>query len=98
MKLDTIINGTVYLQASLKAFELSDRTLEDKYHISVRELNYEDDRDMEMWCNLIHNSYDDCYFTIDSARMFLKSHSVFENMQTFVYQDINGGGYLQRFQ
>lgn len=91
MNIGVVLNGTVYLQASLKPFELDERKLEEKYGLSVRELDYNSKQDIEVWCDIIHNSYDDCHFTIDSARHFLKEHPVFENTQTFVFQHVNGG-------
>lgn len=90
-KFSNIVNGTVYLQASLKAFELNERTLKDKYNQSVRSLDWNNNSDLEIWCDIINNSYDDCCFTILSARKFFTDHQVFDDIQVFVFQDINGG-------
>ena len=34
--IDKVFNGTVFLQASLKAFELDDRIIQDKYGLIVK--------------------------------------------------------------
>ena len=90
--ISALLNGTVYLQASLKAFELDSRIMEEKYGLKVRQINYNNDADLETWMNIIHTSYDDCHFTVDEARTYLASHSYMNNTQTFVFQEVVGGG------
>ena len=89
--IDKVFNGTVFLQASLKAFELDDRIIQDKYGLIVKELDYNNDSDIELWKSLIHTSYDDCHFTTESARDLLRNHPYFVNTQTFVFQQVMGG-------
>lgn len=93
--LSTILNGTVYLQAPLKAFELDSRIMEEKYGLKVRKIDYGNDTDLETWMNIIHTSYDDCHFTVDTARMYLATHQYMRNTETFVFQEVKmteGGG------
>lgn len=94
MRLNTafrqLLRGNCYLQAPLQAFELDDRILEDKYGLIVRKLDYDNDSDIEIWRSIIHTSYDDCHFTIESARKFLTEHTYMFNTQTFVFQEIGG--------
>ena len=90
--IDKVLNGTVFLQASLKAFELDDRIMEEKYGLIVKELDYNNDSDIELWKSLIHTSYDDCHFTTESARNLLCNHPYFDNTQTFVFQQVTNGG------
>lgn len=90
--LSTILNGTVYLQASLKAFELDCRIMEEKYGLKVRQIDYENDADLETWMNIIHTSYDDCHFTVDTARMYLATHQYMKNTETYVFQEVKNDG------
>ena len=86
-----LVKGNCYLQAPLKAFELDDRIMEEKYGLKVIRLDYDNDSDIETWKNIIHTSYDDCHFTTESARRFLTQHTYLINTQTFVFQQVNGG-------
>ena len=90
MKLQHLINGTVYLQAPLKAYELDSRIMESKYGLRVMQIDYNDDNDLETWMNIIHTSYDDCHFTLDSARNYLSNHKYMNATQSFIFQEING--------
>ena len=90
--LQTLLRGTVYLQASLKAFELDSRILEEKYGLRVRQLDYDNDADLETWMSIIHTSYDDCHFTVETARKYLATHLFMNNTKTFVFQEVRGGG------
>ena len=92
MKLQQLANGTVYLQAPLKAYELDSRIMEEKYGLRVRQLDYNDDKDLETWMNIIHTSYNDCHFTLDTARDYLSNHQYVKEVQSFVFQEVNGGG------
>lgn len=92
MKLQQLANGTVYLQAPLKAYELDSRIMEEKYGLRVMQLNYNSDADLETWMNIIHTSYDDCRFTLDTARDYLSNHQYMNKTQSFVFQEVNGGG------
>ena len=87
----TLLRGTVYLQASLKAFELDSRILEEKYGLRVRQIDYENDADLEKWMSIIHTSYDDCHFTVDTAREYLANHRFMNHTKTFLFQEIEGG-------
>lgn len=89
--LKLLTDGTCYLQAPLKAFELDDRILKDKYGLNAKKIDYYDDSDMETWMSIIHTSYDDCHFTMSSARNFFTDHSYFQDAQTFIFYDIPTG-------
>ena len=80
-----LFNGTVYLQAPLKAFELNERTLNEKYGLTVKKLDYNDDTDLEIWMKIIHSSYDDCHFTLLSAKKFLTTHPYMTDTESFVF-------------
>lgn len=90
--LRTLLRGTVYLQASLRAFELDSRILEEKYGLKVRQIDYDNDADLETWMSIIHTSYDDCHFTVDRARKYLASHMFMNNTKTFLFQQVADGG------
>lgn len=85
MKFQQFVNGTVYLQAPLKAYELDSRIMEEKYGLRVMQLNYNSDADLETWMNIIHTSYDDCRFTLDTARDYLSNHQYMDKTQSFVF-------------
>ena len=78
------------MQASLKAFEFDSRIIEEKYGLRVRQLDYDNDADLETWMSIIHTSYDDCHFTIETARKYLAAHPFMNNTKTFVFQEITG--------
>ena len=59
-----IINGLVYLQAPLKAFELTDDILMNKYRILSKEIDVNNEEDLQIWVDIINNSYDDCVYNI----------------------------------
>jgi len=89
--IETLLNGTVYLQASLKAFELDSRIMEEKYGLRVRQIDYDNDADLEKWMSIIHTSYDDCHFTIETAREYLVNHRFLDYTRTFLFQEVGGG-------
>lgn len=96
--IETLLNGTVYLQASLKAFEFDNRILEEKYGLRVRQIDYDNDADLESWMSIIHTSYDDCHFTIETAREYLANHRFMGHTKTFLFQEIGGAKLSQRCQ
>jgi len=85
-----LLRGTVYLQASLKTFELDSRILEEKYGLRVRQIDYNNDADLETWMSIIHTSYDDCHYSVDSARTYLATHRFMDHTKTFLFQEIEG--------
>lgn len=87
----TLLRGTVYLQASLKAFDLDSRILEEKYSLRVRQIDYDNDGDLETWMSIIHTSYDDCHFTVEKARVYLATHRFMDHTKTFLFQEMGGG-------
>jgi GNAT superfamily N-acetyltransferase len=89
--ISTVFNGTVYLQASLKAFELDSRTLEDKYGLLAKKIDYDSDVDLETWMSIIHTSYDDCIFTVDTARQYLANHRFMKDTQTYLFYETRSG-------
>ena len=69
-----LVCGTVYLQAPLKAYELNEDILRDKYGINVSQIDCQNDNDIEVWKSIIHTSYDDSHYTTESARELLTNH------------------------
>jgi len=45
----TLLRDTVYLQASLKAFEFGIRIMEKQYGLRGWQINYENDADLKTW-------------------------------------------------
>lgn len=86
-KAKRVFNSTVFLQASLKAFELDDRIMNEKYGLQVKQLDYNNDSDLEIWMQIIHTSYDDCHFTLESARNYLINHPYLTNTISFVFTE-----------
>ncbi len=85
-----LVCGTVYLQAPLKAYELNEDILRDKYGINVRQIDCQNDNDIEVWKSIIHTSYDDCHYTTESARALLTNHPYMEDTQSFLFQTMSG--------
>lgn len=75
----------VYLQRFIYGFNLSDNDVYRLYGLSVKHIDYNSDQDLQQWCDVINNSYDDCYFDIEKARRFLKEHPVYENGRTVLF-------------
>lgn len=75
----------VYLQRFICGFNLSDNSVLNKYGLSAYILNYDSDDDLQSWCDVINNSYDDCYYDITKARHFLKEHPIFKNGRTALF-------------
>ena len=67
--------------------------MEEKYGLKVRQIDYDNDADLETWMSIIHTSYDDCHFTVDRARKYLASHLFMNNTKTFLFQEVVGGGH-----
>ena len=75
----------VYLQRFIYGFNLSDSDVSHLYGLSVKIINYNSDLDLQQWCDVINNSYDDCYFDIEKARLFLQNHPIFQNGRTAIF-------------
>lgn len=75
----------VYLQRFIYGFNLSDNDVYRLYGLSVKLIDYNSDQDLQQWCDVINNSYDDCFFDIKKARSFLKEHPVYENGRTVLF-------------
>ena len=86
-----LTGGVVYLHSPLKQFTLSATTIEKEYGLNVRELDYSNDEDVDLWCYLVNNSYSDISFSRESARRFISNHPYFEKTQTFVFEQVTGG-------
>lgn len=89
-----LMEGTVYVQAPLKAFELDDRILKEKYGLEVQRLNYDSPQDINLWCSLINNSYEDFSFTEEKAKRFLIKHPYMADCQSYI---LRGGGYASSY-
>lgn len=75
----------VYLQRFIYGFNLSDESVHNQYGLSVYYINYDSDQDLQLWCDVINNSYDDCLYDIPKARKFLEEHPIFENGRTVLF-------------
>ena len=85
-----LMEGTVYVQAPLKAFEMDERIVKEKYGIEIRELNYHSVSDISLWCSIINNSYEDMSFTNERAISFLTNHPYITENHTFVFCESDG--------
>ena len=90
----------VYLQRFIYGFNLSDSDVSHLYGLSVKIIDYNSDLDLQQWCDVINNSYDDCYYDIEKARKFLKNHHIFQDGRTAIFYEgavpcatVRGGGY-----
>lgn len=80
----------VYLQKQICGFHLSEDTILKQHGLSVRQIDYDNESDLLQWCDIINNSYDDCYYDIPKARILLKNHPLFTNNKTAIfYNGIN---------
>lgn len=75
----------VYLQRYICGFSLTDSFVHDRYFLTIKNVDYDSDQDLQNWCDVINNSYDDCYYDIPKARKFLKDHPIFENGNTVLF-------------
>ena len=98
-----INNKSVYLQRPIIGFRLDETKIKELYNLDVKHIDYDNDSDLENWCNVINNSYDDCYFDLLKARTFLKEHETFQNGHTALFYDgikccatVSWGGYLNK--
>ena len=85
-----IDNKVLYLRTKLNKYFLSADNLKKIYGLSVRQIDYENATDLEIWCNTINNSYEDCSFTVLKAKDYLLNHLFLSENQTFIF--VNGGG------
>lgn len=91
--IDRIINGLVYLQTPLKAYELSDERLVS-YGIMVKELEKDNQEDLKTWVDIINNSYDDCEYDVVKAKQLLSNHPYLDDVRTFLFKLVAGGSYF----
>ena len=75
----------VYLQRYICCFKLTEDIVHKTYGLDVKYLDYDSDSDLQQWCDVINNSYDDCFYDIPKARKFLKKHPIFENGRTALF-------------
>ena len=75
----------VYLQRYIYGFNLSDSDVSQLFGLSVKIIDYNSDLDLQQWCYVINNSYDDCYYDIEKARNFLQNHPIFHNGRTAIF-------------
>lgn len=68
--------------------------MEEKYGLKVHQIDYNNDTDLETWMSIIHTSYDDCHFTVDTARIYLATHRFMDHTKTFLFQEIGGGDFV----
>lgn len=78
-------NKVVYLQRQICGFHLTDVTIFQQYGLSVRVIDYDNDTDLQQWCDIMNNSYNDCYYDIPKARKFLSNHPLFTNNKTAIF-------------
>ena len=89
-----------HLQRFIYGFSLSDEEVSKSYGLSVRYIDYDSDQDLQLWCDVINNSYDDCFFDVPKARNFLNNHILFGKGKTVMFMDnitpcatVSWGGY-----
>lgn len=80
-----IDNKVVYLQRNICGFHLTEETINKRYGLSVSEIDYSSDSDIYQWCDIMNNSYDDCFYDIQKAKKFLSTHPIFENNKTVIF-------------
>ena len=90
----------VYLQRFLYGFSLSDDTVFKSFGLTIKYIDYDLNSDLQQWCDVINNSYDDCFYDIDKARNFLTNHPIFQNGRTVLFMKgsipcatVSWGGY-----
>ncbi len=95
-----ITTKVVYLQTQICGFNLSDSIVKEKYGLTIKQVDYNVDSDLQSWCDVMNNSYDDCFYTIDKARKFLKDHPLFKSNKTVLFccngiycASVSWGGY-----
>lgn len=81
----SIKGRVVCLQRFLDGFSLSDDTVLKKYGLRVKYIDYDSDSDLQQWCDIINNSYDDCFYDISKASKFLKDPLFFEKGQSVLF-------------
>lgn len=85
--LNKIENSLAHVQRFLYGFRLSDEEVLKTYGLSVKNIDYGSDSDLQQWCDIINNSYDDCFFDIPKAKQFLNNHILFEDGKTVLFMD-----------
>lgn len=80
-----IENKVLYLQTLLNKYFLDESALAEKYKLSVKVMDYKSNDDIEQWCDVINNSYDDCSYNIESALRLLTNHLFLEDTKTYLF-------------
>lgn len=57
-----ITNKVVYLQRQICGFYISDEIVSERYGLTVKMIDYNSESDLREWCDVMNNSYDDCFF------------------------------------
>lgn len=80
-----IDNKVVYFHTRLDKYFLSEEQLFSNYGLIVKKIDKESDKDLTNWCNVINNSYEDCFYNIDKAKKQLTGHLFLENTTTYLF-------------
>ena len=81
-----IDSKVLYLRTLLNKYFLTESQLKNIYGLEVERLDYSNKTDVEDWCDIINNSYDDCHFTVESASKMFNNHLYFINNETFIFK------------
>lgn len=97
-----ITNKVVYLQRQICGFYISDGIVSEKYGLTVKLVDYNSESDLREWCDVMNNSYDDCFFDETKAKQFLIHHPLFQANKTVLFcsntipcASVSWGGYRQ---
>lgn len=80
-----ITNKVVYLQRQICGFYISDGIVSEKYGLTVKLIDYNSESDLREWCDVMNNSYDDCFFDETKAKQFLIHHPLFQANKTVLF-------------
>lgn len=80
-----ITNKVVYLQRQICGFCISDGIVSEKYGLTVKLIDYNSESDLREWCDVMNNSYDDCFFDETKAKQFLIHHPLFQANKTVLF-------------
>ncbi|MCQ2429222.1 MAG: GNAT family N-acetyltransferase [Clostridia bacterium] len=72
---------TTYLQKRITASPFSMR------QYTVKQMDYDSDRDIEVWCNIVNQAYDDSEYSPAHAKGFLTDHPFCTGTSTAFFMD-----------
>lgn len=84
-----IDNKVVYLQTLLNKYYLNEDQLLSNFGLKVSVLDNNNNIDLQTWCNIVNNSYDDCLFNSKNAKDFLTKHLYLVDTKIFLFYKSN---------